>query len=381
MSTARIDEIRSEGEAAVSGREHHRRARGAAGPLPSGARPSCPSSCAAWPSWPPEERGQVGGKAAKRGRKALEELIAAEGAGARRRRDRHAPGPRPGRRPRCRRPVAAGRAAAPAHSDLAARSRTSFVGLGFRELEGPRGRDRLLQTSTRSTTRRPTRRARAHRHLLLLDDVLLRTHTSPMQVRVMESQPPPIYDVLPGPCLPARLRRHAHAPVPPARGPGRRRGHHARRPQGHAARVRAGDLRRGARGAPAPRTSSPFTEPSVEVDVSCLQLQGRLPGRRLALPAVQGHRVDRDPRRRMVDPNVFRYVAEYGYDPERIQGWAFGMGFERIAMLKQRRAGPAPVLRQRHQVPEAVRMRAPLEWLAESATRASRSASSPIGSR
>ena len=36
----------------------------------------------------------------------------------------------------------------------------------------------------------------------------------------------------------------------------------------------------------------------------------------------------------MVDPNVFGYVREHGYDPERVQGWAFGMGIERVAMLK-----------------------------------------------
>ena len=36
----------------------------------------------------------------------------------------------------------------------------------------------------------------------------------------------------------------------------------------------------------------------------------------------------------MVDPNVFDYVRESGYDPDEIQGWAFGMGIDRIAMLK-----------------------------------------------
>ena len=36
----------------------------------------------------------------------------------------------------------------------------------------------------------------------------------------------------------------------------------------------------------------------------------------------------------MVDPNVLGYVADNGYDPERVQGFAFGMGIERIAMLK-----------------------------------------------
>jgi phenylalanyl-tRNA synthetase alpha chain len=36
----------------------------------------------------------------------------------------------------------------------------------------------------------------------------------------------------------------------------------------------------------------------------------------------------------MVDPNVFEYVREQGYDSEKVQGFAFGMGIERIAMLK-----------------------------------------------
>jgi phenylalanyl-tRNA synthetase alpha chain len=36
----------------------------------------------------------------------------------------------------------------------------------------------------------------------------------------------------------------------------------------------------------------------------------------------------------MVDPNVLGYVRDSGYDPERVQGFAFGMGIERIAMLK-----------------------------------------------
>ena len=36
----------------------------------------------------------------------------------------------------------------------------------------------------------------------------------------------------------------------------------------------------------------------------------------------------------MVDPNVFEFVREHGYDPERVTGFAFGMGIERIAMLR-----------------------------------------------
>jgi phenylalanyl-tRNA synthetase alpha chain len=79
----------------------------------------------------------------------------------------------------------------------------------------------------------------------------------------------------------------------------------------------------------------PFTEPSVEVDVSCFRCGG------------SGRLADgsRDPLCKgvgwieilgsgMVDPNVFGFVRENGYDPERVQGFAFGMGIERIAMLK-----------------------------------------------
>ena len=36
----------------------------------------------------------------------------------------------------------------------------------------------------------------------------------------------------------------------------------------------------------------------------------------------------------MVDPNVFDFVRDHGYDPERVQGFAFGLGIDRIAMLK-----------------------------------------------
>ena len=60
----------------------------------------------------------------------------------------------------------------------------------------------------------------------------------------------------PGAHVPPRQRRHPHAPVPPDRGARGRHRHHARRPPGDAAAVRARDLRRGARGPPATRTSS-----------------------------------------------------------------------------------------------------------------------------
>jgi len=79
----------------------------------------------------------------------------------------------------------------------------------------------------------------------------------------------------------------------------------------------------------------PFTEPSVEFDVSCFQCQGTgaLPeGERCNL--CKGIGWIEVGGAGMVDPNVLGFVESNGYDPERVQGFAFGMGVERIAMLR-----------------------------------------------
>ena len=79
----------------------------------------------------------------------------------------------------------------------------------------------------------------------------------------------------------------------------------------------------------------PFTEPSVEVDVSCFRCGGTgalADGSRC--PLCKGERWIEILGAGMVDPNVFESVRDHGYDPDRIQGFAFGMGIERIAMLK-----------------------------------------------
>jgi phenylalanyl-tRNA synthetase alpha chain len=79
----------------------------------------------------------------------------------------------------------------------------------------------------------------------------------------------------------------------------------------------------------------PFTEPSVEVDVSCFVCGGGgyLPdGSRCA--TCKGSGWIEILGAGMVDPNVFGFVSDSGYDPERVQGFAFGMGIDRIAMLK-----------------------------------------------
>jgi phenylalanyl-tRNA synthetase alpha chain len=79
----------------------------------------------------------------------------------------------------------------------------------------------------------------------------------------------------------------------------------------------------------------PFTEPSVEADVSCFACDGAghlANGERCGL--CKGSGWIEVLGAGMVDPNVFKYVEANGYDPERVQGFAFGVGIERIAMLK-----------------------------------------------
>ncbi|MGN6871444.1 MAG: phenylalanine--tRNA ligase subunit alpha [Solirubrobacteraceae bacterium] len=164
---------------------------------------------------------------------------------------------------------------------------------------------------------------------------LLRVHTSPVQVRAMEQHPPPLYIVIPG-----RVYRPdndaTHSPQ-------------FSQMEGLAvdtditladlqgtlltfARAIFGEERE-VRMRP---HFFPFTEPSVEVDVSCFNCkQGFMPdGSRC--PVCKGEGWIEILGAGMVDPNVFEYVRENGYDPEQIQGFAFGMGIERIAMLKHR---------------------------------------------
>ena len=163
-------------------------------------------------------------------------------------------------------------------------------------------------------------------------DLLLRTHTSPVQIRVMERRKPPLQIIAPG----AVYRRDepdvTHSPV-------------FHQVEGFMvdSSIAFSDLKGllahflrqifGEKTAVRFRPSFfPFTEPSAEVDIGCLICGGR--GR------VHGA----EPCRvcgasgwleilgaGMIDPEVFRFV---GYDPEEVSGFAFGMGVERIAMLK-----------------------------------------------
>ncbi len=155
------------------------------------------------------------------------------------------------------------------------------------------------------------------------EDVVLRTHTSPVQVRTMEAQQPPLRIVSPG-----RVYRHdydvTHSPM-------------FHQVEGFMVDegVTFSDLKgvlvqfiHQFFGKEVPvrfRPSFfPFTEPSAEVDMGCVMCRGkgcRVCGNSGWLEILGSG---------MIHPEVFRYV---GYDYEKYSGFAFGMGVERIAML------------------------------------------------
>ena len=167
------------------------------------------------------------------------------------------------------------------------------------------------------------------------EDVVLRTHTSPMQVRSMEAHEPPLFIVVPGRCYRSDPFDATHSPI-----------FHQVEGLAVSETITLADLKgtlnefaRAIFG-PARRTRFrpgffPFTEPSVEVDVSCFRCggTGELPdGSRDSI--CKGTGWIEILGSGMVDPNVFGFVKANGYDPDRVQGFAFGMGIERIAMLK-----------------------------------------------
>src|SRR3954451_4348763 len=226
-----------------------------------------------------------------------------------------------------------------------------FVGLGYRVMEGPEVElDYYNFTALNHPPGHPARMAQDTFYVdpttldpeLRIDglppgpeDVVLRTHTSPMQVRSMESQQPPIFIVVPGRCYRADTFDATHSPV-------------FQQVEGLAVAedITLADLKgtldEFARAVFGPERETrfrpgffPFTEPSVEVDVSCFRCggSGRLPdGSRDSI--CKGVGWIEILGAGMVDPNVYGFVADNGYDPERVQGFAFGMGIERVAFLR-----------------------------------------------
>ena len=163
--------------------------------------------------------------------------------------------------------------------------------------------------------------------LYLGDDLLLRTHTSPMQIRVMEKFKPPIRIIIPGKVYRREAIDPTHLPmfcqvegllvdegVTLA---------HLKGTLEHFLKTLLGDKVE-IRFRP---SFFPFTEPSAEVDISCILCRGKDP----ACPICGGTGWKELLGAGMVDPQVLKNV---NIDPERYSGWAFGLGIERTAMFR-----------------------------------------------
>lgn len=213
-----------------------------------------------------------------------------------------------------------------------------FLGLGFTVLDGPEVE--TVHYNFDALNHSPTHPARALTDTFYVaEDVVLRTQTSPMQIRAMQAHPPPLYVVIPG---------RVYRPDSDA----------THTPQFHQIEGLAvdeditladlkGTLLVFARAVFGEEREIrlrphffPFTEPSVEVDVSCFHCSGSgfmRDGARCPLCKGEGWLEVLGAGE--VDPNVYAHVPTTernapGYDPERVQGYAWGMGVERIAMLR-----------------------------------------------
>ena len=211
-----------------------------------------------------------------------------------------------------------------------------FLGLGYRIAEGPEVElDYYNFTALNTPPDHPARSLQDTFYVRDLSgetaavdsesDVLLRTHTSPVQVRVMEHQKPPIYVLAPGKVYRRDIADPSHLPqftqieglvVDEGITFGDLKG-----TLDHVCKAIFGPDRR-TRFRP---HFFPFTEPSAEVDVSCGICGGE--GCRFCKGTGWLEILGCG----MVDPNVFGYA---GIDSEKYSGFAFGMGVERIAALK-----------------------------------------------
>jgi phenylalanyl-tRNA synthetase alpha chain len=209
-----------------------------------------------------------------------------------------------------------------------------FVGLGFTVVEGNEVEtvhynfDALNHDATH-----PARDKTDTFYIAGRDDLVLRTHTSPMQVRAMEAHPPPLYVVIPG----RVYRRDSDA---------------THTPQFHQVEGLAvdeditladlkGTLLEFSRAIFGDERDVrlrghffPFTEPSVEIDVSCFNCKDGYLKDGSRCPLCRGEAWIEILGAGEVDPNVYSYVDDERYDPEKVQGFAWGMGIERIAFLK-----------------------------------------------
>lgn len=201
-----------------------------------------------------------------------------------------------------------------------------FTRMGFSIVEGPEVETEFNNfTGLNIPLEHPSRDAFDTFYLKGHDKLLLRSHTSPVQVRAMKSRKPPLAVIVPGRVYRPDAVDASHLFM-------------FHQVEGFmvdknikfsdlkgilevfAKSVFGGDIKMRFR-----PHFFPFTEPSAEVDISCIICKGKgcsVCGQKGWLEILGSG---------MIHPNVFKHV---GYDPKLYTGFAFGMGIERIAMLK-----------------------------------------------
>lgn len=206
-----------------------------------------------------------------------------------------------------------------------------FSGLGYRVAEGPEAELSWYNFDALNTP--PHHPGRLESDTMYLDygdaaaEMLLRAHTSPIQARYMESHEPPVYIVAPGRAYRNDTIDATHLPV-------------FHQIEGLAVddgitfSDLKGTLAEFARQFFGPGTRIrmrphyfPFTEPSAELDVSCFNCDGGSTSCRVCRGVGWLEMLGCG----MVDPAVFTAV---GYDPDAVTGFAFGVGVERLAMVR-----------------------------------------------
>ncbi len=199
-----------------------------------------------------------------------------------------------------------------------------FLGLGFTIADGPEVETDWYNFEALNIPKNHPARDMQDT-LYITEDILLRTHTSPVQIRTMMSQQPPVRIIAPGRVYRRDTPDASHSPF-----------FHQVEGLVVDKGISFGDLKAvieefarfmfgediHVRFRP---SFFPFTEPSLEYDFNCVFCRGK--GCKVCKYSgwmeISGAG--------MVDPNVFKAV---GYDPEVYTGYAFGMGVDRIAMLR-----------------------------------------------
>jgi phenylalanyl-tRNA synthetase alpha chain len=199
-----------------------------------------------------------------------------------------------------------------------------FLGLGYEVWDG----DEIASVweNFDALTTDPGHPSRSHLDTFYLDDdTVLRTHTSPDQIRAMQARKPPIYMISPGRCYRRDTPDATHSPT-----------FHQVEALVVDRQITLADLRGTvlqfvrelfgqARDVRMRTSVFPFTEPSVEFDITCFICGGSGCGTCKHSGWIEMGGAG------CVDPDVFRNV---GLDPEEWSGFAFGLGIERIAMLR-----------------------------------------------